>query len=629
MDDRTCRDDTGRHEIRIAADGHSAQAKRSARHRSSTDVNAAEIYRERLQAREKTVAALEKTLERLGTLRIVTFVVSIAVAWWLNDAGSLSSWWVLVPILAFAIAVVFHGVNKRRLVVAQRAAAFYRAGIARLEDRWEGTGQGGDRFDDPHHVYASDLDIFGRGSLFELLFTGRTRMGEECLARWLLSPADIATIRERQGAVLELRERVDLREDIAILGADAQVGVQPSALVTWAEAPNRLTQRWLVVASYVMPVLAIAGVVAWSEWNLYSPLVAVLVAEFGVLSLVKHDLRRTLHTTEQAFEDLKLLAGLLERIEREPLQAHRMVALQRSLTSHAQRASATMAQLATIVQWVESRRNPLLQFLSLPLLYPIHVARAAERWRQQHGHVVRAWVDALGEVEALLSLAAYSFEHPADPFPQFFEGTAVLRGTRLGHPLIPDSRCVRNDVGISGSLRVLLISGSNMSGKSTLLRTIGINTVLAMAGAPVRAGSFELSPLHVGASIRINDSLHDGSSRFYAEITRLRQLLDLAERTPPLLFLLDELMQGTNSKDRRVGAQGVLRAFLDRGAIGLISTHDLALTDIDAAGQARLRNMHFQDEIIDGKMHFDFTLHDGVVTKSNGVELMRSIGLDV
>ena len=177
-------------------------------------------------------------------------------------------------------------------------------------------------------------------------------------------------------------------------------------------------------------------------------------------------------------------------------------------------------------------------------------------------------------------------------------------------------------------MRALLISGSNMSGKSTLLRTVGINTVLAMAGAPVRAQRLRLSPLQVGANIRINDSLHEGSSRFYAEITRLRQLNELAARTPPLLFLLDEVLQGTNSKDRFIGAQGVIRALIGRGAIGLVSTHDLALTEIDIAG-SRLRNLHFQDELQDGRMKFDFKLHEGIVTKSNGLELMRSIGLDV
>jgi DNA mismatch repair ATPase MutS len=396
----------------------------------------------------------------------------------------------------------------------------------------------------------------------------------------------------------------------------------------------------------VLPALAIAGVVVWSQWGLISPFVLVLLVQFAMLRNVKEQLQETLQTTEQAFEDLKLLAGLLERIERESFRSARMTALQASLASHERRASSTMARLATIVQWIESRRNPLLQFLSLPLMYPLHVARAAERWRTEHGTVVRAWLDAIGDIEALLSLATYSFEHSDDAFPVFVDGEPRLRGVGLGHPLIPQARCVRNDVSIEPPARVLLISGSNMSGKSTLLRTIGINTVLAMAGGPVRARALELTPLQVGASIRINDSLHEGSSRFYAEITRLRQLLDLTERVmgrspnaaermdarelpPALLFLLDELMQGTNSKDRRIGAQGVLRAFFDRGAIGLISTHDLALTDIDAPGSARLRNMHFQDEIVEGQIRFDFKLRDGVVTKSNGVELMRSIGLEV
>lgn len=168
-----------------------------------------------------------------------------------------------------------------------------------------------------------------------------------------------------------------------------------------------------------------------------------------------------------------------------------------------------------------------------------------------------------------------------------------------------------------------------MSGKSTLLRTVGLNTVLAMAGAPVRAGRLRLTPLQIGASIRVNDSLHEGSSRFYAEILRLRQLLELTRESAPLLFLLDELLQGTNSKDRRIGAEGIVKAFVERAAIGLISTHDLALTDIAGLAPGALRNVHFQDEIEAGRMKFDFRLREGVVTKSNGIALMRSVGLEV
>jgi DNA mismatch repair ATPase MutS len=235
----------------------------------------------------------------------------------------------------------------------------------------------------------------------------------------------------------------------------------------------------------------------------------------------------------------------------------------------------------------------------------------------------------VGEIEALLCLATYSHEHPDDPFPEFVQGPACFDATEIGHPLIPAGICVRNDVRLSDGRQVFLVSGSNMSGKSTLLRMVGINAVLAMAGAPVRAKRLRLTPLHVGASIRVNDSLQEGSSRFYAEITRLRKLFDFTSADPPLLFLLDELLQGTNSNDRRIGAEGIVRALLNRGAIGLVTTHDLALVDIGDALNGHLYNVHFQEDFENGKMHFDYKLQEGVVTKSNGLALMRSIGLDV
>jgi DNA mismatch repair ATPase MutS len=270
-----------------------------------------------------------------------------------------------------------------------------------------------------------------------------------------------------------------------------------------------------------------------------------------------------------------------------------------------------------------------MRALNVPLFYGVQIAYAAEAWRSEHGAAVRSWLRTIGEAEALLSLSAYHYEHPSDPFPEFVEGRPCFNATELGHPLIPAAKCVRNNISICGETRVLLISGSNMSGKSTLMRSVGINTVLAMAGAPVRAQHLRLTPLQIGASILINDSLQEGSSRFYAEITRLRHICDLAEQHPPVLFLLDELLQGTNSKDRLIGAEGVVRALLDSGAIGLISTHDLALTNIGEQRDSRLHNVHLQDEIEDGKMKFDFKLQDGVVTKSNGIELMRLIGLKV
>jgi hypothetical protein len=452
-------------------------------------------------------------------------------------------------------------------------------------------------------------------------------MGQTALAQWLLAPANLTTIRERHACVTDLRPRLDLREDLAVLGQAEPITLQAETLIVWARTPNRLHPAWIRWTAPLLAGLALATAVAWGVTGVLYPLLAVLLAETAVAYILKDPTHQAIAAVESAYEDLKGLSLLLNRIEAEHFDAAPLRALVLKLSSHTQSASATFSQLATIVNFVESRRNPLLAPLLLLVMYPLQVALAAERWRKTHGEVIRSWLEVLGEIEALLSLARYAYEHPLDPFPEFVQGAASFTAADLGHPLVPAAARIGNDVDICGATRVLLISGSNMSGKSTLLRSVGINTVLAMAGAPVRARRLQLTPLQVGASIRINDSLHEGSSRFYAEITRLRRLFEPAAL--PLLFLLDELLQGTNSADRRIGAQGVIRALIERGAIGLISTHDLALTDIEGLPAGALENVHFQDELIDGKLKFDFKLHPGIVTKSNGIELMRSIGLDV
>jgi hypothetical protein len=586
-------------------------------------------YRRRLHAHEARIARLDWLSGRISTVRIALAIVEIGAIWWSVQSTTAPDYIWLVPLVLFAAAVFYHSRIRRARARTDRAAAHYRVGLARIEDRWSGLGNPGSSFEDANHMYAADLDVFGPGNLFELLSTARTRMGERTLAGWLLSPAPASTVLRRQQSIAELRNKVDFREDLAVLGETADVGVRPEELSRWAESANQLTQRWILPAAVLLPVLLIAALILWNITGIASPAVAILLLEASVLRLIGKQLIEVLRDTEQAFDKLKLLADLTARLEREPLEAPLTKELLQRLSSAGVPASRAIARLATIVSFIESRRNPLVQILGLPLLHGVHGALAAERWRRDHGRAVAAWLDAIGEFEALISLSAYSYEHPDDPFPELVDGDASFVGVALGHPLLPQRTCVRNDVTIGGPTRVLLISGSNMSGKSTLLRTIGINTVLAMAGAPVRAQRLRLSPLQVGANIRINDSLHKGSSRFYAEITRLRQLNEAALREPTLLFLLDEVLQGTNSRDRFIGAQGVIRALIDRGAIGLVTTHDLALTEIDVGGARRLRNLHFQDELVDGRMQFDFKLHEGVVTKSNGIELMRSIGLTV
>jgi hypothetical protein len=379
----------------------------------------------------------------------------------------------------------------------------------------------------------------------------------------------------------------------------------------------------------LLACLVIASAALWAKTGFAAPAVSLLAVEGAILYRYRQRLERILHETEHAFEDLGLLSSLLARLESERFGSERLKQLSSELESHHIPGSRAIRRLETIVDFIHSSDNLLIRVLNLPLLYSLQVAFAAEGWRREHGQAVGRWLKAIGEIEALLSLANYSYEHPQDSFPEFTVEGPQFIAEDLGHPLIPAATCVRNDLSLDAETRVLFISGSNMSGKSTLLRAVGVNIVLAMAGAPVRARRLQLAAVQVGASIRINDSLQEGSSRFQAEITRLRQIFDLAARGMPVLFLLDELLQGTNSKDRRIGAEGILRALVRRNDIGLVTTHDLALTEIADALPGKLKNVHFQEEIEQGVMRFDYRLRPGIVEKSNGLELMRMMGLDV
>ncbi len=276
-----------------------------------------------------------------------------------------------------------------------------------------------------------------------------------------------------------------------------------------------------------------------------------------------------------------------------------------------------------------SLRNQFFAAIALVLGLPVHLVHAIEVWRAEVGQHIPEWLRAVGEFEALACLAGYSYERPNHPFPQILDGGTHFEATSIGHPLIARAACISNDICLDEQTRLILISGSNMSGKSTMLRTIGINLVLAHTGAPVRATRLTTSPLRLGTAMRIHDSLQGGESLFYAAVSRLKSVVASAADGPPLIFLFDEILQGTNSHDRLIGSEGVLRALVNRGAVGLVTTHDLALTDMVNRLDSQAVNFHFEDSLINGKMTFDYRIRPGVVQKSNALEIMRLMGLDV
>ncbi len=587
-------------------------------------------YSERLEARRKVVVRYDGIHIKLGNTQLGVAAAAAVLAWLAFSLETISGLWLTAPGAVFVVLAIYHERVLRARALAKRAVRFYRRGLDRLNNQWMGKGEAGDRFRDESHPYAADLDLFGSGGLFELLSTARTRAGEEALARWLLAPATLAEIRDRHAAIEELRFRLDLREDLALLGDEARSSLDSEPLPRWGEQPPLLDSTPLRILASALAVVAVAALVGWRAFDLTPKmLIGILALEAAFGLLMRKRVLAAVQAVEQPAHDLALMAGVLVRLERERFKSPRLAELSRALETRGHPPSWHIARLRHLAELLESRDHLVVRVIGPPLMWTTQLAFAIEAWRKRSGPAVRRWIAAVGEIGALSSLAGYAYEHPDDPFPEFTDETPCFESEGLGHPLIANDRLVRNDVSLCQDLRVLVVSGSNMSGKSTLLRTVGVNAVLAMAGAPVRAHRLRLSPFVVGATIRITDSLRAGSSRFYGEITRLRQLMDLTRGPRPLLFLLDELLHGTNSHDRRIGGEAVVSSLVERGAVGMLTTHDLALAHIAETLASRGTNVHFEDHLEDGKITFDYKMRPGVVRKSNALELMRSIGLEV
>ncbi|HWB83129.1 MAG TPA: hypothetical protein VG675_03240 [Bryobacteraceae bacterium] len=604
-----------------------------------------QVYSLLLDERRVEIAAWQRKHRSLGYFKLLALAAALAVVWLALVSQAVSIVWVLVPVAVFAALMIRHERLLRAMELRERAARYFERGLERLQGRWAGHGEAGDRYLDSAHPYAQDLDLFGKGSLFELLCTARTHIGQDTLARWLLEPAGTQTVRARQEAIDELRPRVDLREHLAVLAEEAHTGVDSASLAAWGEAPPLLGQGHLHAAVIALTVLGIAGACS---------LCAVLLALGGVIPLpettrvllrdlflftllvngfflhrIQERVARVAAAVEDAAHGLGLLSGVLVRLEQEQFRSPMLAALRASLETEGLPPSARMRRLRRLMENLDSRDNVFVRVAEVFIFWSAHTAFGVEAWRRRSGPGVRRWTAATGEIEALCSLASHAFEHPADPFPDLQDGPALFDAEAVGHPLIVEERMVRNSVRVGGELRVIVVSGSNMSGKSTLLRTVGINAVLAQAGAPVRAQRLRMSPLAVGASIRVVDSLQGGVSRFYAEILRLRQILNQTAGQLPVLFLIDEFLHGTNSHDRKIGAEAMVRGLVERGAIGFITTHDLALAEIAESLGPRAANVHFADRVEDGHIYFDYVMRPGVVRKSNALELMRSVGLEI
>jgi hypothetical protein len=537
---------------------------------------------------------------------------------------------ILIPVTLFIVLAALHGRLLRAVSLRTRAIRFYELGLARLDGTWAGSGATGERFLQASDPCARDLDLFGRASLFELLCTARTRAGEEVLARWMMAPAPPAEVRARQAAAIDLSPRVRFRENLYTTGEDLALGVRPGQLADWGEGKATFVSRAIPIVAAVLGLAWILSAVAWL-FGVSSNfvVVAITVANLVVSHRFRLRLGEAVHGAEEAGRDLLLLSQVLAAFEREEFSSPKLLQLQAQLKEQGMPPSRAIAKLNRLVDYLEDAHNFIVRIFDPVTFYRLQLVLAIEKWRRRFGSSVRLWLEAVGELEALAALGGYTYEHPEDVFPEFVEDAPCFEAEALAHPLIPRERAVANDLRLDRDLQLIIVSGPNMAGKSTFLRGIGVNTVLAQSGAPVRAAKLKLSPLTVTASICVLDSLEGGISRFYAEIHRLKQIMDLTRGSVPVLFLLDELLSGTNSHDRLIGTRSVVTKLVERGAVGLVSTHDLALTAIPQQIGTKAINCHFADHLEDGQLRFDYKLYPGIVQTSNALPLMRSIGLEV
>jgi hypothetical protein len=577
----------------------------------------------------------EQTNERRGRwLSAAVFFGLLTCAFLYESfiAKKLPYWASILPAAAAIFSLKRAQQYRSNVLKLVSVRSYFDRGIARLKHDWDSLDDGKD-FIDPAHIYGIDLDLFGRGSLFQLLCSARTHLGRDTLAAWMKTPAGCEEILDRQAAVAELRERRDLFEFVAAAGTSAVSNCSPGTFQTWlTEMSSRprfplwapMLPFVFIVILIALPFLHLAGYM-----GLQNPLVSVgaLLAVEAIFAGVFYDrVRLIIESVRMPSLELPIVCELLETIERGRFSAKKLADLTSRLRTGQMTASHKVRRLNRLVKLLEERNNEWFTLVSWGLLWGTQFSMAIDRWHRRHGSDLVQSLTAVGEFEALLSLAAYAFEHPRDVFPEILDHGSTFDAEDLGHPLLDESVCVLNDVRLGHNTRFLIVSGSNMSGKSTFLRAVGSNAVLAGMGAPVRCARLRLSQLQIAAAIRVQDSITDGRSHFLAEMQRLRRMIDLASEGP-VLFLADEIMSGTNSHDRRIAAEWVVRALVRRNAIGLITTHDLTLTEIAANGSPG-RNVYFEDSGEGGELKFDYKLRPGLLTRSNALNIVRMLGID-
>ncbi len=601
-------------------------------------------YQDRRAAFAADLAAARKLSGALSNARLIVVLAALAGFFWsiFHDE--------LIPSLVFAGAGVFAFValmfrHDKSLAREKRSAqmeAINEAGLDRIQGRWNRFPVDGRGFSDEAHAYASDLDIFGHSSLFQWMNAAQTRLGRLGLARLLSQPPRAAgLIAADQDMVRELAPRLDWRQRFQAAGGHPPARPakeDPETLIAWAEETAEIFPRpALASALRFLPLLSFAyALCVFVQYGLSALMVPPFLLHAILASRNQSRHGPVLDAIRRQKDNLELYLELLGLGESAGFAGAGLQALTSRLRNpQGTPASVAVHRLQRLAEHLETRLNPVLHFLVNALfLWDLQWLWVFRGWRRENGPNLRIWLDTLARLEILSSLAIPAFENPDWAFPDIATaagttgtGDPLVDARAMAHPLLPADTRVGNDLRLGGRGEVLIITGSNMSGKSTMMRTVGVNLVLAYAGAPVCARSFRCAALELHTSMRLKDDLEKRISSFYAELLRIKGIVEAARAGRQVLFLVDEIFRGTNSKDRHAGAMAVLRQLHTLGAAGLVSTHDLELAKLEAMEPGSFHNFHFQERYEDGKIGFDYKMAQGVSTTTNAMHLLRMVGL--
>lgn len=595
---------------------------------------AKEQYEKRKQYYARWLEGLTQTLNRLSNVRLVTFLAGcVAAAGLYLTQRSLWGWgMVIFTLVCFAGLVFWHQKLRTQQDYLRVLYENYDQALQRLAGGWKSFPDQGADFKDPAHPYAEDLDLFGFGSLFQWINIAKTFRGREKLKEALTeSPGEIGLLHKKQEAIKELARNLAWRQRFsAEAGMTKRPLNSPGLIIEWAKTydPTYLQLKVLILVR-ALPLITIIFLLLYlmtARIPLWYPLAGLVIQ--SLILFVGKERGKALNAVYTYKDSVRVYEKMLERFERRTFQADYLQALRKGLLDRdGKTAFEQIRKLSGLADLIANRSNAMFLIINILTLWDIQCMIALEAWKEKSGRFLGRWLETIAELEVLSSLAIIHRDHPDWEFPEISAEDSGIVAVKMGHPLLENSVC--NDLSLDRDSGILLITGSNMSGKSTLLRTMGINLVLAYAGAPVCAQRFSCPLLRIYTCMRVRDDLGENISSFYAELLRIKEIVSASKTAGRIFFLLDEIFKGTNSQDRHAGAKILIRQLSKVGAMGMVSTHDLELGDLERESNRRVRNYHFREYYKNDQIHFDYKLRPGISTTRNAMYLIKMAGIDV